>query len=69
MQVMQRRQSEAQHGALATLSFGAMAVSSQQLRRRASYRSHLPARQNRQCFTSSTSERVPAVCMSLAIPC
>ena len=65
---MQKRQLQSQHAALATLSFGALAASSTQIKQRRPERQWSP-RQNSQCFASWTSESVPATCMSLAIPC
>ncbi len=68
LQVMQKRQLQAQHAALATLSFGALAASSSQVRQRRPER-QWPARPDRHSFVGCISESVPAVCMSLAIPC
>lgn len=68
LQVMQKRQLQSQHAALATLSFGAMASPSAQRTQRQPER-RWSARQNRQCFAGCANENVPAICMSLAIPC
>ena len=67
-QVMQKRQLQAQHAALATLSFGALAASSSQVRQRRPERQWL-TRPNGHSFVGCTNESVPAICMSLAIPC
>lgn len=67
-QVMQERQLQAQHAALATLSFGALAASSAQIRQRQPER-QWPAHQSMQRSASHTSDSVPSICMSLAIPC
>ena len=70
VQVIQKRQLEAQSGALATLSFGAVAASLQLARQRR-HEILRPARQDRLSarFGASPGEQVPSVCMSLAIPC
>ena len=68
VQVMQKRQLQAQHAALATLSFGALAASSAQIRQRQPER-RWPAHQTTQRFASYASESVPALCVGLAIPC
>ena len=70
VQMMQKRQLEAQSGALATLSFGAVTASSQLARQRRPEKVQ-HARQGRLSarFGASPGENVPLVCISLAIPC
>ena len=68
LQVMQKRQLQAQHASLATLSIGALSASSTQIRQRRPERQWSPC-QKRHCCASWTRESVPATCMSLAIPC
>ena len=66
-QVMQKRQSQAQHGALASLSFSAIAAAPQIRRGRHGRWQHV--RKLKPCPVMGGHETVPAVCMSLAIPC
>ena len=66
-QVMQKRQSQAQHGALATLNFSAMAAALQIRRGRHGRWQHV--RKLKPGPVRGGAESVPAVCMSLAIPC
>lgn len=67
LQVMQKRQSQAQQGALATLSFSAMAAAPQIRRGRLGRWPHV--RKLEPSPVRGSAESVPAVCMSLAIPC